>query len=381
MRILSIAGKEIKQNIRNTSVMLIMTLMPIILILILGAAFNGSFSGSSMTLGNLHIEYMVRGEAGGLTGGFEDVMGKLLEGENNSLTEVHDAQTALVKVKDADISSFIIIDETAEQIIIHKNSLYNLNASLVEGVIRTYAGRYNAIMEIINVNPAAMAGIQADRPTGDYIQQISVNQKEKPSAMDYYGITMVCVFVLYGIMTPSSSIISEKNNGTGSRIICSSTPKYQYFIGKVLGALGITVLQIGLVILFSSQVFGVNWGDQPLYPVMLIFSLVVMAISLGTGIGFIFKEEGPAMSMLHVFIVIMSFFGGAYLSLLHMGGLAEIGRYFSPIWWVNTGIFNQIYTGDMTAYWTSMTINLGIAVVFFVIAIWKMNQREGFVNG
>lgn len=380
MKILFIIQEELKRSFRNINVLLIMTLMPIILILILGLVFNGEMGSRAILLEDIIIEYSIVGEPGVLSENVKNTMLEVFSDDSSEYYEAVDKDSALKRVENAEISCFLEINENNQEITIYKNSLDNMESSLIEGVLGTFVSRANAISEIIKVNPIILSELELNSNLGEYTVSKSLAKEKSPRAMDYYGIVEVTLFVLYGVMTPFYGVYFDRTSGIGDRILGTPIKKREYFLGKFFGSLCTTVIQMGIVIFVSTQVFGVNWGENPIWPFLLIFTQIIAITSIGISFGFSSKNENAATTIIHLTIAITGFFGGAYTTLAMMGSLGKIGKYFSLLWWNNTGIINYIFLNDKYNLSIAFLINLLLALVFFLIAMVRMNKTESFKN-
>ena len=380
MSILRMIGKEIKVHLRNISSLLIYTLMPLVLILILGVTFGTQMDGEGLEMDEMTIKYQVVGDAADLTEGFLTIMGEGALGDNNEIIETEDQATALSELADGRITCFVRVDEMDKVFTIYKNNLYNTEASMVEAVMATYVARYNAIMEIVKVNPQALAGLDLEKPADSYTSLVALGQENHVKSMDYYGIAMVVLFVMYGILQSFSNVIEERKTGTGNRMLGTSINKAAFFAGKMSGQILTLAIQLGAVVLFSALVFGVSWGEKPLLPLLLVFTQMVMAVSIGIAMGLVLGTEGAGMTMGHMIIVLSAFFGGSYVPVSQLGGMALIGRFFSPIWWVQSGIINYIYLGEADTLIQAMLVCLGVAAVMFTVSVFKIRGTEGLAH-
>jgi ABC-type multidrug transport system permease subunit len=112
----------------------------------------------------------------------------------------------------------------------------------------------------------------------------------------------------------------------------------------------------------------------------LVFTEILAITSVGLSFGMTAKNENAAQTVIHLVISIFGFFGGAYVSLYDMGFLGEIGKYFSILWWNNSGIMNYIYLDETKFLGLAFMVNIAIALVFFGIAVLKMRRMENFKN-
>ena len=380
MKIISVIVKEIKEQLRNTGVLLIFVLMPLILILILGVTFGNELEGDALGVGDMTIDYMVVGDKGDLTEGFLTMMAAEELGGNNTINQITDKDASISALADGQSTCFVLVDEQNKHFTIYKNSVFDTEASLVEAVLSTYVARYNAIVKIIEVNPAALAEIDMEHAAGDYASLVALGSDNNLKSMDYYGIAMVVLFVMYGILQSFTNVLSERKNGTGNRTLMTALQKSEFFVGKMIGQILVLMIQLGLVVLFSTQVFGVSWGAKPLLPFLLVFLQMLMAVSIGIMMGLILNVEAAGMTMGHMIVVISAFFGGSYVPVSQLGGMAAMGRYFSPIWWVQSGIINYIYLGETTTLYRAALVCLGITVIMFTVSTIKLGRTEGLAH-
>lgn len=381
MKILSIAKTIILRSVRDINTMLIMCAMPLAIIFVLGLAFDSQVGGDgNITLEEMHITYTVIGERTELSNGIETMMDEVLE-EGSTYTQVEDIDIQLEKLKSMSITAYIEIDEESSTVKLYKNNRVNTSSSILESALRSFAARYNTIVEIAKVNPMALQTVLSSDENNEYIEKIGLQEKYQPSAMDYYGVAMVALFILYNFLTPLEMVMMDRKEGMTTRISTTAVRPIQVFLGKVLGFVAVGCINTTIVIVVSKLLFGVNWGENPIYPFMLLFAMIVMMTSLGMLLGEIFKSSSAASAVGHLFIVISAFFGGAYLALEDMGSIANFGKYFSVIWWANTGIMNQIYNNEYTSMITAVIIYGLLSALFLGTGLVFMNRKEAYSNG
>lgn len=373
MKILNIIIKEIKHNFRNKRSLAIMILFPIVLIVILGTAFSKVMS-NDIKLGEIRALYTVQGE-GNVEKAFEDLK-KGLKDYNVSFKETEDIEKAKESVKDSNYSCYILVNEDSKEIKIYKNDRYYLDASFVEGILNTFVQRYNVINEISEKNPRVLEEIlkESDKT---FVKTETLNEKKEPRAVDYYGVTMTTLIVLYSSMTGAFAMRSEKNRKTEGRMMAAPVAKKEIFIGKTVGAVVVTILQILIVILFSKYILGVNWGDNIIILLLVIGSEIIMAVSLGIGVSFLTKTESAMNGILQLMIPVMVFLGGGYVPIEQFNSemLNSISN-FSPVRWVNSSILNIVFRDNYEKVLPTVAINITAAVIFLIIASMLFRREE-----
>ncbi|MBU3187818.1 ABC transporter permease [Clostridium estertheticum] len=365
MNIIFIIIKEVKHSFRDKKSMAMMILFPMALIVVLSAAFNSSFN-SSIDIGTPKVLYNIEG-TGDISDNFRS--GFIEKGKEFKIkfTKMNDIDSAKKKLVSKEYDAIIEM-KSNNKIEFYKSGQENLKAGVVESILSTYVQEFNVIMDVSKVNPSIINSLISDKKT-DYSTITSVNKGAAPSSLDYYTIAEIALIIMYSGMTGLFGIASEKNAKTRDRILISPVKKYEFLIGKTIGGVIGTSLQIAIVIIFSKFVLHSNWGND-IFTVLLIFiSQIIMAISIGVGLGFIFKNENVANGVLNFMIPVMVFLGGSYMSVDSFGSkIFQVITYLSPVRWTNRSIFDVIYNNNYSKVSYAILINIGIAVVFLAIS-------------
>jgi len=365
MNIIYIIIKEVKHSFRDKKSMAMMILFPIALIVVISSAFKTSFT-SSIDIGTPKVLYSIEGK-GVTSDNFKTSFierGKDFKIEFTKMDNMDSAKQKLIS-KEYDA---IIQMKADNKIEFYKSGLESIKAGVVESILSTYVQEFNVIMDISSVNPRIINSLLKDN-NANYSTITSLNKAVQPSSLDYYTIAEIALIIMYSGMTGLFGIASEKNSKTRDRILISPVKKYEFLIGKTLGGVIGICIQIAIVVLFSKYVLGANWGTD-IFTVLLIFiSEIVMAISIGVGLGFIFKNENVANGFLNFLIPVIVFLGGSYMSVDGFGSKTfQAITYLSPVRWVNRSIFDVIYNNSYSKVPLAILFNLGIAVVFLAIS-------------
>lgn len=371
MNILNIIWKEFRQNIRNWKANSMMVLFPIVLILILGAAFSGVFD-SSIKLDDTKVLYTLE-NGNGLSQYFKEFTahGKEL---GIIFEETSDVEKGIRSVQDVTYSCFILFEENTGKVRFYKNVRYNFEAGFVEGYVNAFVQKFNVFAEIAGSNPAALEKAMAE--TGkEYVRVSSLDTKRQPRSIDYYSITMLTLILMYSSLTGMWGIKTEQNMKTANRVLCSPVRKYEILTGKVLGGIFITLVQALVVIGFSKYVMNAYWGSDILTVMGLILAQSIMTISLGTGIAYLIPNEGAASGVLNTAVPVLVLFGGGYMPLENMGEFVNKISVISPVKWINGALFRIIYDNDYSLVSTAIIINLVVAA-FFIMAAAMLSRKE-----
>ena len=366
MKIFNIAFKDIKHNLRNKQIMIIMIAFPIILMWILGTALSGDMNENSLKFDNTMVAYSINGESQRAQA-FEGFI-KDIEKFGIKTTRIQEYNKGINSVKESKYACYIDFNDKKNKINLFKNERYNFEAAFIEGIFQTFVQKYNVIAEIAKVNPGAVKEVLKE-DSNKYVEVKSIDRKKQPRAIDYYGITMTTLIIMYGAMSGLSGISGERARKTGNRILTSPIKRYEFFIGKNIGAFASLMFQLLIVVIFSRYVLGVDWGKNPGIVFLIMASEAFMSTALGIGAAFIFKSDGAMLGVLNIMIPLMVFLGGGYVPLeqFNSQSLLNIAK-LSPVRWANDTIFKVIYAGNYSDVFTTISINLIAALVFLTIA-------------
>ncbi|MCM3288931.1 ABC transporter permease [Paenibacillus sp. MER 180] len=373
MNILSIALKEIKQDLRDRRTLVFMLGFPIVLMLILGMALSNAFS-SDVKIGDLKV--LMKDSTGG---------GELSQAFNAFTKEVgktgvifESLQSGMDGRTEVENNRYVdYVELTPQGISLYGSSRDTIASNIVQGMLASFTDKYNAAVAVAKIEPAQTEAVFASGGT-DYIKEMSITPNRTPSSVDYYALAMTVMVGMWAAMSAGGLIQSEISRGTGNRLIIAPVSKGEIFTGKILGGMMTNVLCVAAMILFSKYVFKAYWGSHMGIVAIVLLSEVIMAMGLGLACGYMIKGRA-GRNVVSLIVQLMSFFGGAYFPIGNDSGSGLMGFLInlSPIRWANHGLTQVIYGNDVSAAWPVVCINIGFAVLFLGASIIVMRRREG----
>ncbi len=371
MKVLLIILKEIKHNIRNYKANAMMILFPIILIIILGAAFSGTFD-STIKLGEINVLYTIDENVNTADPMFEKAFNSFRDGMNKEhdikFEETEDINVGMAGIENKQYDAYFHITGDPVRADMYKNESSGFKTGIVENAMGSFLDTYVTMSVIARNNPAALTAQQSP-DSGGYVKISSIDRKRQPGSTDYYAITMLTLFLLYATLTGFWGVRSEIEEKTAARILCSPTTNYQLLAGKVLGGITVTILQALVVILFSGLILKADWGEDLFTVALLVISYSIMAVSIGVALAYMIRNGEAASGILNSVIPVLVFLGGGYVPLETMNANLSTIASISPVKWINSALLNVIYDGNYSSVAVSVCINLGMAVLFIVFSV------------
>ena len=364
--------KESLQIFRNRMAILMMIIFPILMIVILSLAFKSSFN-TTTTVPHLKVRYQLEGAETDYQKnftkflktlnkelGFEAKVSKNLSADKQKVSE--GALTATLEVKS---------DKTIK---VTTNRINQQNADLVKMLVDTYVDNAKTYDSIGELYPATLNNIK--KRTVDYIKTTSIQTSKGMTSADYYAISMFTMITFYSIMSAMNLVLSDRQLGAVNRIRLTGVSNVHILLGKLMGGMFATGVQLTVLYIFTRFVMQVNWGSHHLQILGVIASLIYLSIAIGIGLASGIRNESFLMVASNVVIPIFAFLGGSYvpLSTLNSEFINQLSN-ISPIKWVNDSLFYLVFGGQTNPIPTTLLVNLGLGTAFILFALFRMRKQ------
>jgi ABC-2 type transport system permease protein len=189
---------------------------------------------------------------------------------------------------------------------------------------------------------------------------------------------MALLFLMYTVSYGGRSILAERSQGTLPRLLISPTSTLQVLGGKVLGIFFMGVAQVGILILASSVLFGVKWGDT-FGLAVLILATALGATGWGMLITAIARTPAQVGSLGSAIMLIFGILGGSFVSLDQMPSLVRTLSRITPNAWGLDGFTTLALGGRLPNLAEPITALVIMATLLFGISVVLFN-RNGIVQ-
>lgn len=207
---------------------------------------------------------------------------------------------------------------------------------------------------------AVDAGVQVQEAEG-------ANQSSPGNLVTFGMITLLSVAVM---------LVSERNQGTLSRLVSSPVSKLSILAGKTFGPLAVGLIQMSVLILVGQFVFGVRWGQSPAALALIVITFDLAAVSLGILLSTIARTVDQAVGMMIGTSMATAALGGAWWPMdIVPPTMRTIGHLF-PTAWAMDGFQDIILRGaGVSQVATPALVLLGFAALFFGLGVWRFKYE------
>ena len=411
-KIFAIGLKDLTLAFRDRAALILMLAAPFTLTLGLGFV-SGRFSGDANSGGLTDIPVVVVNQDGGQLGQLlVDVFSSPDLADLLAPSAALDAVTARAQVENDEVAAAVIIPAgftasviptgpqgattAAVEIEVYANPARPLGSSVILSIVETFISRVettrvtgavslgqlvqNGVLAPEDVQAAAEAlGSQA-KNTSD-VSLITLERSTVTGAaadefdvIAFFAPGMAMLFLMYTVSQGARTLLTERDLGTLARLFVSPTHTVQILGGKVLGIFLTGAAQVGVLVLASSLLFGLRWGD-PLGVVLLVLAVALAATGWGLVLAAFAKTPAQVGSLGAALMLLFGILSGTFINVGATGGLNLAAR-LTPNAWGLEG-FNSLARGGTLA---DIALPLGalllMAAVLFAIAVLALPRQN-----
>jgi ABC-2 type transport system permease protein len=406
-----IGWKDLRIAFRDRAALILMLLAPFLLTLGLGAV-TGRFSGGSSS-GISNIPVVLVNQDGGKLG--DELVALFQSNGLGDLVEptLSDDPAAARKLVDADqADAAIVIPEGFTDSIIPAQGQPSAGAVVAievytnpttptsAGVIKTIVDGFLSQVEVgrvggevsvtqlvqsgrIRMQDAQAAGLAAGTSAaGAAAQNTSivlnnVTASGKAVTFDVLALLapgMALMFLMYTVSYGGRTLLTERNQGTLPRLLVSPTSSTQILGGKMIGIYLTGAAQMFILVLGTTLLFQLQWGDAQAV-VVLVLAAVFGAAGWGMLVTAVAKTPGQVTTIGSALMLIFGILGGTFINTDQMPAWFQAVSKITPNAWGIQGFTTLALGGGLRDILTPILALLVMGAILFAIAVGLINRR------
>ncbi|MEO3782598.1 ABC transporter permease [Actinocorallia sp. B10E7] len=383
MKALAIAGNGLRMLLlRDRSSIFFVFLMPMMLILIFGAAFGNS--------GQERLGLVVQ-DRGPLAARMAAELKALPDLEVEVMT---DADRMRSDVERGRLQAGVVIPDGYDRAV-REGSAGTLRFVSREGVSGLRIGfvvRAAAGGEAERLKAARFAAAEQD---GSFEESLAKADRTAPSVpavkaevvlageenvyanagqFDLGASQQLVLFMFLTAMNGSVALIASRRLGIARRMLATPTPVRTILVGEALGRIGLSLLQGLLIMVGSAVMFGVDWGS-PVGTVSLLLAFCLVGGGAAMLTGAVFRTEQQAGAVGLFLSLGLAAVGGSMMPLEFFSPALRSLAFLTPHAWANDGFSVLVLHGGGLA---DILPNLGVlaayAAVLFALGTWLLRR-------
>lgn len=412
-KILTIGWKDLLVIFRDRGALILMLGAPFVLTVAMGLV-NGAFSDSDTGTGLADIPLAVVNEDEGELGtALTDVFVSDDLADLVAPVTLADAAEARRQVDDDEIAAAVFIPanfsasiipqgmsgETAAPapVEVYANPARPISAGVVQSIVQGFISQVEtgvlsveiSMTQLIQSGRVSFTDTAALTDLGQSMgERMVTTTPESPieirretavaddngfNALTYFAPAMAVAFLMYTVTLGGRSILAEREEGTLPRLLASPTGAVQVLAGKMLGIFLTGVAQVGVLIVASTLLFGLRWGN-PLGVLLLVIAVSAAATGWGVLLAAFAKNSGQVSTYGSAMMLLFAIVGGSFVPVAGGTLMAQVGK-ITPNAWAIDG-FTTLGQGGSLADIGGALLGLAVmAAILFAVAVPNFRRR------
>ena len=218
-------------------------------------------------------------------------------------------------------------------------------------------------------NAAAASLIRIDR------QSVTTTGGDDFNALAYFAPSMALLFLMYAVTLGARTLLAERREGTLPRMLAAPVSAGQVLGGKVGGIFLGGFMQLSALILLTTLLFQLNWGN-PLIVLLLVVAAALAATGWGLLIAAAAANAGQVTSLGMAVTLLFDILDSSFVPLENAWPALDALSRITPNRWALDG-FTALASGETAAVLMPVAALLVMAVVLFAVAALIFRRRQG----
>jgi linearmycin/streptolysin S transport system permease protein len=186
--------------------------------------------------------------------------------------------------------------------------------------------------------------------------------------------TQLLLFIFFTSLTGATLVIETRRLGIARRMLSTPTSTRTIVAGQLLGRLGVAVVQALIIVFGSVLFFGVSWGD-PIGSAAVILSFCLVGTGVAVLLGSLVNTEQQAQPIAMLLGLGLAALGGSMAPLEVFPKVARTIAHITPHAWANDAFSKLLkHGGDLITVLPQIGILLAFAAAATTIAVWRMRR-------
>ena len=414
-KILTIMWKDVRVLFGDWATVALIIAGPLVLALGMGLVTGGFGPADAPAIGRIPV-LVVDQDGGQLAAALTGVLNSDDLSDLIAAEALADAGTARDRVADGEATAAIIIPPgfsdsflpdpasgtmpAAVAVQVYADPGAPIGAAVVRGIVEEFAARVDTGVAGVRLglsvlatsgaaSPAELAAIgpqMGEQLGGDTTAATSLVRVNRVDAtagggddfnpLAYFAPAMALLFLMYAVSLGARTLLAERREGTLPRMLAAPVTSGQVLGGKVGGIFLGGFLQLGALIVLTTLLFQLRWGN-PLIVLLLIVAAALAATGWALLIAAAAANASQVINLGMAVTLLFGILGGSFVPLDDAWPALDLLSRITPNRWALDG-FAALTAGEpLSAVLVPVAALLLMAVVLFAAAALLLRRRQG----
>lgn len=345
-----IAGKDLRQRLRDRSAFIVGFLAPFALAyifsLLLGPVSDEAF---------LPALGLVDADGGEAAAGLVELLEAMDREGQIELTSGLGEEEALQAVEEGELAAVILVPEGFTRVVVNLQPAVvevvgNVDAptstEVAQAIAQGFVGRLQCATLAVATLTAAEGGLQGDPaslaaeaaaapdPVEIGLAETAAKQLDPTT---FYVAGMAIFFVFFTVQYGVTSLLDERREGTMARLLAAPISRGALLAGKAATSVVLGVVSMAVLTVSSRFLMGANWGD-PAGAGLLILAAVISATGVTALVAGLSSTPEGAGNSQSIIAVVLGILGGAFFPVSLGEGVIDNLSLLTPHQWFLRGL-------------------------------------------
>jgi len=383
MKVVTIAWNSIRRLLRDRTNIFFVLLFPMLLILVLGAAFGGDNDP------RVGVVAQDSGELGA------DLVDRIAEVEGIQQLDYPDRASLVLAVERGQLEAGVFVppgyDESlraGEQVTLEWVARPDQGTLALRNTVDSVVTEQGALLRAARFASEKGAAdfseaLQtaeglAEETEGLRVEQRTVGEPfvfETIGGFDLGAYSQLLLFVFITSATGSTALIQSRQLGVSSRMLSTPTSVKSILAGETLGRVSVALFQGLIIILGTALLFDVDWGD-PLGAAAVFIVFALGSAGVGMLMGATFKNDQQAGAVGVMVGIGLGALGGAMIPLtivqIFSPTMYRVAHITPHAWGIRAFEELILYNGTISDIWLELGVLAAFATVVMALGAWRL---------
>jgi ABC-2 type transport system permease protein len=378
---LLIAGKDLRQRLRDRSALLIAVVVPLVLASIFGLIFHSAITGRvTFTFGVVDQDHGPAAQAF-----VADALGPL---ERAGLVKLHQESTLAAGRHAADTNqvaaTFVVpVGFSAAigrgqpaRLRVLGSVDSTIGTQVAQSVAQSYADRIDTVrVATAAARPGTINRAQAAALAPIVVADVSTKNRQL-DAGTFYGAGMAVFFLFFTVQFGISTLFNERQDGTLQRLLAAPIRRSAILTGKLITSLVLGFASMAVLAVATSFLLSAHWGNA-LGVAILILAGVLAATAVMTLVATFAHNSEQAQSWQAMVALVFGMLGGTFFPVAQAGGLLAALSLATPQAWFLRGLDDLTGGAGAHAVLGPVAAILAFALVTGSLAVMRIGRLVG----
>ena len=382
MKVLTIAATDLRRLVRVRANIFFLFVLPMLIILLLGAAFGG---GNRARIGMLDADRDTLAQR---------LVAALRARQSTDVIRYTTRSALESAVAHGDVDAGVLIPS-------------NYDANLQQGASATigYLGRPDSGAQQLRATMQSVAAGQSrtiataqiiHRQTGATFSSALARAQAVAAVVPLVQVrltapdgtayvttagrfesgasTQLLLFIFLNSLAGAGYVLETRRLGVARRILSTPTSARTLVAGQLLGRFAVAIVQALIIVLGSLVFFGVSWGN-PLGTAAVIFAFSLVGTGAAVLLGSLFSSDEQVRPVALLLGLGLAALGGSMAPLEVFPSTARKIAHITPHAWANDAFSKLLkHGGDLVTVLPQVAVLLGFAAVTITAGVWALRR-------